>query len=163
MQIANFFLISRHLIIISLHSIHLHTLLPSNICLYVNINKHIICEGHNHRPQGQFIIIYSSILSKEVVLSNVIYIIKGRCSIFIQKAPLKHPKRGLNFLPVKLLPLVLQCELPVDDDVYLGRPGPDGQPDLLQPGAEGELAAGEAGGHRGHGDLLGLVPAVVQL
>ena len=64
-------------------------------------------------------------------------------------------------LPIQLPPLVLQGELPVDDDVYLGRPGPDGQPDLLQPGAERELAAGEAGGHRGHGDLLGLVPAVV--
>ena len=62
-------------------------------------------------------------------------------------------------LLVKLLPLVLQSELPVDDDVDLLGPGTDGQPDLLQPGTEGELTAGEPGGHRSHGDLLRLVPA----
>ena len=62
-------------------------------------------------------------------------------------------------LPIQLLPLVLQGELPVDDDVYLCGPGTDGQPDLLQPGTEGELTAGEPGGHRSHGDLLRLVPA----
>merc|ERR1719278_335830 len=58
-----------------------------------------------------------------------------------------------NNLVVKLLPLVLQCELPVDDDVYLGGPSTDGQSDLLQSGAQWELTAGEPGGHRSHGDL----------
>ena len=37
-------------------------------------------------------------------------------------------------------------------------PGRHGQLDLLQPGVEAVLAAGEPGGHRRHGDLLGLVP-----
>ena len=36
--------------------------------------------------------------------------------------------------------------------------GRHGQLDLLQPGVEAVLAAGEPGGHRRHGDLLGLVP-----
>ena len=37
-------------------------------------------------------------------------------------------------------------------------PGRHGQLDLLQPGVEAVLAAGEPGGHGRHGDLLGLVP-----
>ena len=42
--------------------------------------------------------------------------------------------------------------------VIMPGPGRHGQLDLLQPGVEAVLAAGEPGGHGRHGDLLRLVP-----
>ena len=62
---------------------------------------------------------------------------------------------------VQLLPLVLEGELPVDDDVDLPGAGLHGHLDLLQPGVQAVLATGEPRGHRSHWHILRLVPGEV--
>ena len=59
---------------------------------------------------------------------------------------------------VQLLPLVLEGQLPVDDDVNLPGAGLHGHPDLLQPGVQAVLTTGEPRGHRRHWHILRLVP-----
>ena len=61
-------------------------------------------------------------------------------------------------LLVQLLPLVLQGQLSVDDDVYFPGPGLHGGSDLLQSGGQCVLTAGEACGHRGNWNVLSLIP-----
>ena len=69
---------------------------------------------------------------------------------------LKHSASKLNDTArqkmIKRLFAWVTVARPVDDDVNLACPGLHRQPDLFQPGLEGELAAGESCGHRRYRD-----------